>query len=84
MGEAKVAWAEYDTPHDGTSRPCKGTILSTDDGFVLRERIQVGVDAKGSDMFEERSRVLLLPEAQKVLNDWIGLEIAEVVQIPWD
>jgi hypothetical protein len=77
-GEAKVAWAEYDTLHSGESRPCTGTIVMMGDSFLLRERFQVG------EVFEERSRVLSLAEAQGVLNDWIALEIAEVVQIPWD
>jgi hypothetical protein len=77
-GETKVAWAEYDTLHSGASHPCTGTILMVGDDFLLRERIQVG------EALEERSRALSLAEAQSVLNDWIALEIAEVVQIPWD
>jgi hypothetical protein len=78
-GETKVAWAEYDTLHNGRERACTGTIVMTgDETFLLRERIQT------ESALEERSRVLSLSEAKTVLNDWIALEIAEVVQIPWD
>jgi hypothetical protein len=77
-GEAKVAWAEYDTLHNGASHPCTGTILMVGENFLLRERIQVG------GAVEEKSRALSAAEAQSVLNDWIALDIAEVVQIPWD
>jgi hypothetical protein len=85
-GEAKVAWAEYETHHNGSEHPCVGTLLMTgDDAFLLRERIQIGMDQDlGREIFDERSRVLSLPEAKRVLNDWIALEIAEVVQVPWD
>ena len=55
------------------------------DDFVLRERIQIGVDQDaGREVFDERSRVLSLAEAKRVLNDWIAFEIAEVIQIPWE
>jgi hypothetical protein len=47
---AKVASAEYETVHDGKSCPCAGTILATDDAFLLQERIQVGHEA-----YDERS-----------------------------
>jgi hypothetical protein len=35
-------------------------------------------------IFHERGRVMPLDEAKQVLNDWVGLEIADVVQIPWE
>jgi hypothetical protein len=80
-----VARAEYETLHDGAEHPCTGTILMVGDDFVLRERIQIGVDQDaGREVFDERSRVLSLAEAKRVLNDWIAFEIAEVIQIPWE
>jgi hypothetical protein len=78
---AKVASAEYETIHMGKSYPCTGTILATGDDFLLRERILVSVDREA---FDERSKPLTLREAQKVLQEWIALDIAEVLQIPWD
>jgi hypothetical protein len=84
-GESKVAWAEYETLHYGAVHPCIGTILGVGDSFILRERIQIGVDQDaGREVFDERSRVLSLEEAKRILREWTDLEIAEVLQIPWD
>ncbi len=83
--EAKIASADYDTLHRGKSYPCTGTILAAGDGYMLRERIQIGVDRDlGRDIFDERSRTLSLAEAKKVLQEWTDHDIAEVLQIPWD
>jgi len=83
--EAKIASADYDTLHLGKSYPCTGTILTAGDGYVLRERIQIGVDRDlGREVFDERSRTLSLAEAKKVLQEWTDHDIAEVLQIPWD
>jgi hypothetical protein len=78
---AKVASAEYETIHMGQSYPCSGTILATDGAYLLRERIKVGTDR---DVYDERSKPLSLQEARRVLQEWIALDIAEVLQIPWD
>ena len=81
----KVASAEYETFHNGKSYLCKGSIVATEEGYLLRERIQVGVDhGPGREAYDERSRALSPVEAKKVLQEWMNLDIAEILQIPWD
>jgi hypothetical protein len=59
--------------------------MAGDERFVLREHITLGLDHYAKrDIFHERARVMPLDEAKQVLNDWVGLEIADVVQIPWE
>jgi hypothetical protein len=85
MGESTVARAEYETNHGGKTRPCRGAIVINGETFMLRERIQVGIDQQhGRELFDERSRVVSLPEAKRILQEWTDLDIAEVTQIPWD
>ena len=83
--DAMVAVAEYQTPFNGREYPCVGTILiANDERFVLREHITLGVDEyMKRDLFHERRRVMPLDEARQVLNDWVELQIADVVQVPW-
>jgi hypothetical protein len=85
-GDLMVAVAEYQTAFNGREYPCVGTILMAgDERFVLREHITLGLDHYAKrDIFHERARVMPLDEAKQVLNDWVGLEIADVVQIPWE
>jgi hypothetical protein len=85
-GDAMVAVAEYQTPFNGREYPCVGTILIADDEhFVLREHITLGVDEyMKRDLFHERMRVMPLDEAKRVLDDWVELQIADVVQVPWE
>jgi hypothetical protein len=85
-GDAMVAVAEYQTPFNGREYPCVGTILIADDErFVLREHITLGVDEyMKRDLFHERTRVMPLAEAKQVLDDWVELQIADVVQVPWE
>ena len=81
----RVAWAEYETLHNGKSCLCTGTIVAIDEAFILRERIQVGVDRDlGREVYDERSKPLSLEQARHLLQEWQRDDIAEVFQIPWD
>jgi hypothetical protein len=66
----RVAWADYETVHNGRSCFCTGTIVAIDDGFILRERIQVGVDRDlGREVYDERSKALSLEQARHLLQE---------------
>jgi hypothetical protein len=80
----RVASAEYETVHGLKTSPCMGTIYEKGGTYVLRERIQVGVDGLGNPAQEERSKTLSLEQAQGVLREWQRLDIADVFLIPWE
>jgi hypothetical protein len=83
MVDGKIASAEYETLHQGETRPCVGRLVVTEGGYALKERVALG-PSLSDDAFEERVRSVSLDEAKRILHEWTALDIAEVFQIPWE